>query len=92
MAGGNWNTGHFQLDQAHIWFDGTDLRGKNSAPASASDGFKLDFDTTISRTWTDTHTFEEEDAIRYIVNAFYSIPHESVNVAEAIAGVWIVEE
>ena len=36
--GGAWNTGHIQLGAAHIWFDGTNILGKVSAPTSASDG------------------------------------------------------
>jgi hypothetical protein len=38
MEGGNWDSGHIQLGTAHIWFDGTHIRGKVSAPTSASDG------------------------------------------------------
>jgi len=39
--GGNWNTGHWQLGNAHIWFDGTTLYGKISAPTGATDGTDL---------------------------------------------------
>ncbi len=38
FTGGNWNTGHVQLGSAHIWFDGTNIRAKTSAPTSATDG------------------------------------------------------
>ena len=43
MRGGDWNDGHLQLDIGHIWFDGAGgtLRGKTSAPVSASDGTDL---------------------------------------------------
>jgi hypothetical protein len=38
MEGGNWDSGHIQLGTAHIWFDGTHLYAKNSAPTSSTDG------------------------------------------------------
>ena len=41
MLGGNWNTGHVQLGAAHIWFDGTTLYGKVSAPTGSTDGTSL---------------------------------------------------
>jgi hypothetical protein len=38
FVGGDWNTGHLQLGTAHIWYDGTNIRGKTSAPTSSGDG------------------------------------------------------
>ena len=41
FEGGTWNNGHIQLGAAHIWFDGTTLYGKVSAPTGATDGTDL---------------------------------------------------
>lgn len=64
MVGGNWNTGHIQLGSGHIWYDGTDLRGKNSAPTSASDGGEIVLGTgqvyTPSNVTT-TRSFDADD-------------------------------
>ena len=38
MAGGDWDTGHIQLGAAHIWFNGTNILGKVSAPTNGTDG------------------------------------------------------
>jgi|GEM_PF-5722333 len=37
MAGGDWNTGHFQLGQAHIWATSGDLRFSRTEPGGATD-------------------------------------------------------
>ena len=41
FVGGNWNTGHLQLEFGHAWNDATNnvIRFKGSAPASETDGF-----------------------------------------------------
>jgi len=58
MAGGAFNTGHVQCGASHLWFDGTNLLVKVSAPASASDGlvFPDAADTLVARDTTDTLT------------------------------------
>jgi len=63
MQGGNWNTGHIMLGNAHLWFDGTTLYGNVTTPTGATDGTSLlgggfiDIDTdygdeTVTSTWT----------------------------------------
>ncbi len=38
LAGGRWNSGHLQIADQHLWYDGTGLRFKSGLPASATDG------------------------------------------------------
>lgn len=45
-AGGDWNTGHFQLETGHIWATGGDLRFNDGTPASATD---YDFQVNATR-------------------------------------------
>jgi hypothetical protein len=40
-GGGNWNTGHIQLGNDHIWSDGSTIYGKIGAPTGATDGTDL---------------------------------------------------
>jgi len=37
MAGGDWNTGHLQLGQAHVWATSGDLRFSRTEPYNATD-------------------------------------------------------
>lgn len=37
MAGGDWNTGHVQLNTGHAWATGGVVRAQGSAPSSATD-------------------------------------------------------
>lgn len=50
MAGGDWDTGHLQLNIGHIWYDGSTLRGKASAPTGATDGVDI-LSTKSEKSW-----------------------------------------
>ena len=41
FVGGNWDTGHLQIGNTHIWSNGSTLYGKVGAPVSATDGSDL---------------------------------------------------
>jgi len=78
MLGGNWNTGHIQLKDGHIWFDDTDnvVKMKGSAPTGESDG--IGFDQTAANTNTPSGAtakqleFYAEDGTKYYIPAYSS--------------------
>lgn len=68
MKGADWNTGHIQLKTGHMWFDGTYLRGKNSAPSSSGDGGRIVLGTGQTYTPTNVTTDRSYDADATTIN------------------------
>ena len=79
MAGGDWNTGHLQLGQAHIWATSGDLRFSRTEPSAATDydfaifASTIDFKTRRGVNLTDPTSAQDAATKNYVDSATASL-------------------